>query len=146
MLALQEATILFIGPESFMTMNLTCRRGRLLTRFGAIALVLAASLAQAREAAPDPMIAKGEQLSQMICSACHIVAHNQQFSPILREPAPSFEEIANRPDTTEKSLREFLKTTHWDNKTLPMTMPDPMLVAEQRQAVARYILSLRSKQ
>jgi len=146
MLAWQEATILFTGPELLMTMNSTYSPGRVLTRFGAIALGFAGCLAQGREAAPDPMIAKGEQLAQLICSACHIVAHNQQFSPILREPAPSFEEIANRPDTSEKSLREFLKTTHWDNKTLPMTMPDPMLVAEQRQALARYILSLRTKQ
>lgn len=146
MLALQEATILYTGAESLMTIQLTYRFGKLLAPFGAVALGFAGCLAQAREAAPDPMIAKGEQLAQLICSACHIVAHNQQFSPILREPAPSFEEIANRPDTSEKSLREFLKTTHWDNKTLPMTMPDPMLVAEQRQAVARYILSLRTKQ
>jgi mono/diheme cytochrome c family protein len=144
--ALQEATMLWIGQESCMTMNSRRSPGWLWTRCGALALGLIACLAAAREAAPDPMIAKGEQLAQLICSACHVVAHNQQFSPILREPAPSFEQIANRPDTTEKSLREFLKTTHWDNKTLPMTMPDPMLVAEQRQAVARYILSLRSKQ
>jgi len=87
--------------------------------------------------------ARGEQLARLICSACHVVAADQEFPPLLRDPAPRFVDIANRPDTTEKSLRHFITTTHWDEKTLPMTMPNPELTEQQTIAVARYIVSLR---
>jgi hypothetical protein len=82
------------------------------------------------------------------CAGCllWLVARQQEFTPLLRQPTPSFEDIANRPTTTEKSLREFLRTTHLDNKSLPMTMPDPMLIPKQRLALARYILSLRTQE
>jgi mono/diheme cytochrome c family protein len=86
---------------------------------------------------------RGEQIAQAQCSACHIVAEHQQFMPLLREPAPSFESIANRPDTTEKSLRHFVATTHWDLKTVPITMPDPELSRDDTTAIIRYILTLR---
>lgn len=81
----------------------------------------------------------------MLCLACHIVAPNQEFTPILQTPPPSFEEIANRPTTTQKSIIDFLKRTHWDGKTIPITMSDPMLLADQRVDLARYILSMRPK-
>ncbi len=63
---------------------------------------------------------------------------------MLQIRTPSFFEIANRPDTTERSLRHFIMTTHWDERTIPMTMPNQELTAEQLKAVAHYILSLRT--
>jgi mono/diheme cytochrome c family protein len=109
------------------------------------ALWLGIHIVHAAEPKADPAVARGERLAQMICSACHSVAPNQQFTPILKAQPPSFEEIANRPTTTEKSIVDFLKNTHWDEKTIPMTMPDPMLMANQRVDLARYILSMRPK-
>lgn len=91
----------------------------------------------------DPMAARGEQIARQICSACHIVAADQQFPPLLRDAAPGFSAIANRPATTAKSLQRFITATHWDTKTIPMSMPNPMLMPDQVLAVSRYILSLR---
>ena len=95
------------------------------------------------EADPVPARSEGEQLAQMVCSACHIVAIHQERRPILKEPAPNFCEIANRPDITTSRLAHFVTHTHWDEKASTVTMPDPMLNPDQARAVSRYILGLR---
>ncbi len=89
-------------------------------------------------------VARGEHVARIICSACHVIAKDQEYPPILDTPGPSFFDIANRPNTTERSLRHFISTTHWDMKTLPMTMPNPTLTPEDTHAVASYILTLRA--
>lgn len=89
-------------------------------------------------------VARGEHIARLVCSACHIVAKDQEFPPILDTPGPSFLDIANRPATTQRSLRHFITTTHWDMRALPMTMPNPMLTPEDTRAVASYIVSLRA--
>lgn len=59
-------------------------------------------------------------------------------------PAPSFKEIANRPVTTVQSVRHFVLTTHWDPPyNLPLRMPSPMLLPNDADDVAKYVLSLR---
>lgn len=93
----------------------------------------------------DPMLARGKQIARQRCSACHVVAGAQEFPPLLHSQEPGFAEIANRPSTTNKSIQKFITTTHWDGKTIPMTMPDPMLTPEQVMAVSRYIMSLRKQ-
>jgi cytochrome c len=90
-------------------------------------------------------IARGEHLARLVCSACHVVAADQEIPPLLQPPAPSFSSIAARPGTTAKSIRHFVMTTHWDMKTLPMTMPDMMIVPEDASAVAAYIMSLKER-
>jgi cytochrome c2 len=92
----------------------------------------------------DPVRAEGEQIARQICSVCHVVAIDQELPPRLGTQTPSFLEIANRPATTAKGLQEFLKTTHWDSKTIPISMPNSMLIPDQRVAVSRYIMSLRA--
>lgn len=99
--------------------------------------------ANAGEPVPDRVLAHGEHLARMQCSACHVVASNQEIPPLRQLPTPSFQEIANRPDTTQQSLQHFIAVTHWDNKTVPMTMPDQLLSKDETVAVVRYILSLR---
>ena len=99
--------------------------------------------ANAGEPARDPVAARGEQLARQQCSACHVVASDQELPPLRKLPTPSFYEIANRAKTSEKSLQHFIATTHWDMKTVPMTMPDQLLTKDERAAVSRYILSLR---
>jgi hypothetical protein len=42
-------------------------------------------------------------------------------------------------------LRHFVVTTHWDEKTLPLTMPNPELMDPQIADVVAYILSLRTQ-
>jgi hypothetical protein len=91
----------------------------------------------------DGAVKRGENDAQLICSASHVVAKDQQFPPLLQPPAPSFEEIANRSSTTVDSVRRLVTHTHWDEKTLPMRMPAQMLTAEQATELARYLVSLR---
>jgi len=96
------------------------------------------------EAAPThASAAHGEHIAQLVCSACHVVAANQEYPPLLTKPAPSFAEIANRPGVSAESLQHFIQSTHWDTDTLPMTMPSPMLSKSEARAVADYILTLR---
>lgn len=62
---------------------------------------------------------------------------------MLEPAAPNFADIANRPGMTAKSIRHFILTTHWDQKTLPMKMPDLMLMPEDASALSAYIMSLK---
>jgi mono/diheme cytochrome c family protein len=88
-------------------------------------------------------VARGEGIARNVCSACHLATSDQQPRRLPAE-APSFTEIANRPDSSFKSLSTFIATTHWDMKSLPPTMPNPMLTDSQVSDVSRYILSLRT--
>jgi mono/diheme cytochrome c family protein len=99
--------------------------------------------AHADTAPADPVLARGEEIARQVCSACHVVAGDQEFPPLLHSREPSFGEIANRPNTTQESIRTFITTTHWDQKTIPMTMPDLGLRPNDAVAVSRYIMSLR---
>jgi mono/diheme cytochrome c family protein len=118
------------------------RRGSVFAAVVAASMGFHAARADAGEPARDP-VARGEQLARQQCSACHVVASDQELPPLRRLPTPSFYEIANRPKTTWQSLEHFIGTTHWDMKTVPMTMPDQLLTKDERAAVSRYILSLR---
>jgi mono/diheme cytochrome c family protein len=89
-------------------------------------------------------MSRGEEVARSVCSACHQVAADQEFPPLLVQPTPSFTEIANRPGTSVRSLERFITMTHWNEETIPMRMPNPMLTSEDTAAVAHYILSLRS--
>lgn len=117
------------------------------------ALTLAAALlcslctprASAAGVPTTPDLARGEHIARLICSACHVVATDQEFPPLLKEATPAFAEIANRPGVSAESLQRFITTTHWDVDRLPMSMPNPMLTKSQAQAVSRYILSLRKR-
>lgn len=93
---------------------------------------------------PDTGLARGEHIARSVCSACHYVADNQEFPPLMNPPAPSFKEIANRSGTTLSGVRHFVTTTHWDPPySLPLKMPDLMLMPGEADDVARYLLSLR---
>jgi len=87
---------------------------------------------------------RGREIALGICSACHVVASGQQRAPILNPPATSLLEVANRPSTKPEDLRHFVATTHWDEKTVPVTMPNPALTNEQIADVVQYIMSLRN--
>jgi hypothetical protein len=91
----------------------------------------------------DPIVARGEHIARLVCSACHIVAVDQEFPPMLTKPAPDFQDLANRPGVTSKSVERFVTHTHWDLDSIPMSMPDPMVNRDEAYAVALYIMSLR---
>lgn len=87
----------------------------------------------------------GADIALQVCATCHVVAKDQKAAPVLKEPAPSFVQIAGNPGTSARSLRTFIETTHWDGATFPMQMPRLKLSPEQVDAVTCYILSLRPK-
>jgi mono/diheme cytochrome c family protein len=92
-----------------------------------------------------PELSRGEHVARLVCSACHVVARDQEYPPILAEATPSFVDIANRPGVSAQSLQHFVTSTHWDDQKSPMAMPNPMLSKKDVQAVAQYILSLRNR-
>jgi|SRR5271166_1346882 len=116
------------------------RKRRLVLLLG---LSVLGSAASPSEKPADSRVARGRQIAVQICSACHLVAQTQEFSPLLNPPAAPFDDIANRANSTRASLRHFVTTTHWDEKSLPLTMPNPSLTDSQIGDVVSYILSLR---
>ncbi len=110
-------------------------------------VALAPGVGRATDAAASPgsQVRRGEEVAQLQCAACHVVAEKQKYAPLLEDPAPSFESIANRPQTSEAMLRHFVATTHWDQQTVSATMPNPGLSKRDIAAVSRYILSLKGR-
>jgi len=107
----------------------------------ALCVLSAIGVPATAQTAGDP--ASGLRLAQKICSACHIVARNQDMMPNLRNPAPSFFSIADHSGVTAEKLQDFIQKTHraFANGT---DMPSPELTPEQTRDVVSYILSLRS--
>jgi len=91
------------------------------------------------------VLARGEHIARFECSACHVVAKDQEFPVLLTDPAPAFSVIANRPATSAKTLQNFITATHWDMRTIPMSMPNANLSKQDIAAVTRYILNLRQQ-
>lgn len=89
-------------------------------------------------------VERGHQIALHVCTACHVVEAAQEYPVLLNPPAPPFSDIANSADLTRASLRHFIVTTHWDEKTLPLKMPNPQLLDFQIADVLAYILSLRT--
>ncbi len=118
--------------------------GGVLTVLGLSALFPATAQESPRLIAVGPVEA-GHRLALNLCSTCHDVSPNQEFPPALLNPAPSLVSIANRSGTNRESLHRFLDSRHGDMNSLPLQMPDLMLVEAQKNAAIAYILSLRTE-
>ena len=77
---------------------------------------------------------EGRRLAEAWCKTCHAI--EPDITGTLNQ-APSFEAIANRRGTTALSLKVFLKTSH-------QNMPNLVITPDQADALAKYIVSLRS--
>lgn len=110
-----------------------------------LAVIVVPGIGGAADAPPASRaaLARGEHVARAVCSACHVVAADQEFPPLLDPAPPSFAEIAARPATTAASVRKFVLGTHWDMKSLPLRMPDLSVRPADASAVANYIVSLR---
>jgi len=97
-----------------------------------------------QEASVSDEIQQGHRLASLICANCHVASPDQNIPPILYPPAPSFESIAQRDNTSIDSVRTFLTTTHRDIRN-PDGMPNPQLLDFQIAPVAAYLVSLRRK-
>jgi mono/diheme cytochrome c family protein len=120
-------------------------RAAILALAGALLCALCTPRVTAGGVPRTPQIARGEHIARLVCSACHTVAVDQEYPPILNQQPPSFADIANRPGMSAAYLERFITTTHWDVDKLPMSMPNPQLDKAETAAVSRYILSLRNR-
>ncbi len=78
---------------------------------------------------------EGHRLAKAWCESCHAVESHVLEMP--NEP-PSFQAIANSPGITPLALKVFFRTSH-------KNMPNLVIGQEQADALANYILSLKSK-
>jgi mono/diheme cytochrome c family protein len=79
-------------------------------------------------------VSEGHRLAETWCETCHAIEPHMAG---ISDQAPSFEAIANRHGTTALSLKVFLKTSH-------QNMPDLVIAPDQADALASYILSLKT--
>jgi mono/diheme cytochrome c family protein len=114
----------------------------LLQRFLLISLIVVLGIATFLQSTYDnKRIARGRNLALSACAYCHIAEPGQSVQPIASVPAPTFQDVADNPSTTDVSLRTFLRNPHAKNVSLPM--PDPRLDEDQLGDIAAYIMSLR---
>ena len=73
-------------------------------------------------------------LAEAWCETCHAT---EPHTAGMFDQAPSFEAIANRRGTTALSRKVFLKTSH-------ANMPKLIIAPSQADALASYILSLKT--
>jgi mono/diheme cytochrome c family protein len=99
------------------------------------------------QAAPLPKdsedIRAGYRIARDICRTCHVIDPAQTSRPILRQPGPNFEDIANRPGLTAPALRHLIASQSWDTQSRPVQMPRQAISERSTAQVAAYILSLR---
>ena len=90
-------------------------------------------------------ISDGYRIAKNICRPCHIIGPHSDPRTVLPNPGPSFEDVANRPNTTVESLKHFLATTTWDMSSRPVKMPNKRLSDKSMSAVSSYIMSLKQQ-
>ena len=91
--------------------------------------------AQSDTSPGDP--AAGRALAQRVCTECHLIPGGP--APTARTAAPRFDEVANRPNTTEPGLRSLLRAPH-------AGMPMFRFTDRELDDVVAYLLSLRRRQ
>ena len=92
---------------------------------------------------PNDDVRAGYRIARDICRSCHVINPEQTTRPILRQPGPNFEDIANRPGLTLASLSQLIASQNWDLQSRPVRMPKQALSGRSTAQVAAYILSLR---
>jgi mono/diheme cytochrome c family protein len=110
----------------------------------ASSIVLAlSSLASADDQKTADLVQAGHSFALKVCWACHVTGKDQVATPILSDPAPSFLEIAQRPNLNEAALRKFL-STHNATMGTNSKMPNPRLVDYQIDEIVAYLISLKN--
>jgi mono/diheme cytochrome c family protein len=111
-----------------------------------LAAPLGAAASESASQSDDSAIRAGHNIAMTTCIACHVASPNQSIEPVLGPGIPSFQEVANRPDTTVDSLRAAMKVARWHDPGMAATLlPMSRISDAERTQVARYILSLRAQ-
>jgi len=106
-----------------------------LSAFAMVAASFVFSQAAVAQAAGDP--GEGKKLAELMCRNCHDVSGNEK----PKNPpgaAPSFFDVAQRPDTTEKYLHRYLSFPHGNMNIITLT-------AKEVDSAVAYILSMTRK-
>lgn len=98
-------------------------------------LLAAILIAGSGAAAQDADIEAGAAYAEQVCSVCHAVLPNEQYSPLPE--APTFQSVADTPGMTELALSVFLQSSH-------PTMPNIVLEQDDMRNVVAYIRSLKT--
>lgn len=113
------------------------------TLFAAFALGTVCCHAAAAAEADRALIDKGRALALSVCAPCHVVAPGQPpQGPLLKNPGPSFDDIANSRMPDPESLRGFLSSPH-ASMGPEGRMANPRLADYQIDRLVAYIASLR---
>ena len=99
----------------------------------ALAALLLVRLHYAGGASAEDAASAGRRLAEAWCMKCHAL---EATSPGMSGRAPDFVRIANRPSTTELSLKVFFRTSH-------RNMPNLIIAPNQADDLAQFILSLK---
>jgi len=114
-----------------------------------IAICLAAALSTNPSVAEiggpfnSPMIRAGRNVAVTTCVACHVVSPEQDVSPVMGGPAPSFEAIANRPGVADAALISFMESCAQMTTFTERCGSVNGISEAERSQVAAYIMSLR---
>ncbi len=89
------------------------------------------------------LIDKGRALALSVCAPCHVVSPGQPpEGPLLKNPGPSFDQIANSDTADADSLKVFLASPH-ASVGPEGRMANPRLADYQIERLVAYIMSLR---
>jgi cytochrome c2 len=112
----------------------------LIALLGVFIGVTAATASAQQQPPHQSSVQQGRRLALSKCDVCHVVAADQLNQPLLSHYAPSFSEVAHRPNATAQSLEAFLAHHHSFEK-----MPFPDLTPTQVTDLVSYIISLRGR-
>lgn len=115
---------------------------RFLILFGVVASAVIGAGALAASESEQTLIAKGSALARSVCAPCHVVSSGQPSEPLLKNPGPSFDQIANSGAVDADGLRVFLASPHADMGP-HARMANPRLADYQIERLVAYIMSLR---
>ena len=79
-------------------------------------------------------VQEGAATAKLWCSQCHLIAPDSNDAALA--DAPSFYEVANRPEQTRDAIEAYLLDPH-------PPMPDLNLSSEELKNLSAYILSLK---
>jgi hypothetical protein len=109
--------------------------------------MLTATSATAAES-QETSIRVGFMVATERCAACHIASAHQTLKTLYPD-APNFQDIANRPTTSQEGLVKFLGSAHGTSPGATNAPPPggalQALSDREKSGVALYILSLRNQ-
>jgi mono/diheme cytochrome c family protein len=115
-----------------------------MTRSGLALSLSVALLGIAPALGQGAKVADGRAIALRVCAICHVVADDQAVAPTMKPPAPSFADIAARPNVTEPFLRDFLMKPHGQARAMS-AMPGFLMPSYQADAAIAYLMSLKPK-